>query len=235
MRSRDAGMTECLLDNVAWHALCRYQARYSEGTDDARRYARGFSPIIGFADPARPNFAALSPFCEPGEHFYVDGWTGDPPAGWCVDAESTAVRMIWAGGIPDPDDAHGLSALRLEHVGQALELTALTRPGPFGPRTLELGAYVGCFDGDQLVAMAGERMFAGSFREVSGVCTHPAFQGLGLARRLIIQLVWQQLQRGETPFLHVMQDNHRARSLYERIGFRDHRMTVVRAVSKEQA
>ena len=49
MRSRDAGMTECLLDNVAWHALCRYQARYSEGTDDARRYARGFSSIIGFA------------------------------------------------------------------------------------------------------------------------------------------------------------------------------------------
>ena len=79
--------------------------------------------------------------------------------------------------------------------------------------------------------MAGERMQAGTLREVSGVCTHPDFQGKGWARRLMLQLIRRQLQRGETPFLHVMRDNVAAHRLYERMGFRDDAETVVRVVS----
>lgn len=228
-------MTNSLLDNIAWHTLCGHHARYSAGTAGARRYARGFSPIIGFPDAEKPDFRALSPFCAPGEHLYFDGWTGNPPAGWSVDAESTVIRMIWAGDAPTTDEAPDATPLQLEHVAQAIELTALTRPGPFGPRTLELGAYFGYFDGDRLVAMAGERMFAGSLREVSGVCTHPDFQRQGLARKLMRKLVGQQLRRGETPFLHVMRENLGARSLYQRMGFRTYREAVVRVVSPTQA
>lgn len=228
-------MTNSLLDNIAWNTLCGHHAGYSAGTAGARRYARGFSPIIGFPDAEKPDFRALSPFCAPGEHFYFDGWTGNAPAGWSVDAESTVIRMVWAGDDPTTDEAPDATPLRLEHVAQALELTALTRPGPFGPRTLELGAYFGYFDGDRLVAMAGERMFAGSLREVSGVCTHPDFQRQGLARKLMRKLVRQQLRRGETPFLHVMRENLGARSLYQRMGFRTYREAVVRVVSPTQA
>jgi ribosomal protein S18 acetylase RimI-like enzyme len=144
-------------------------------------------------------------------------------------------KMVWAGDTPMTDEAQDATPLRPEHVAQALELTALTRPGPFGPRTIELGAYLGYFDRDRLVAMAGERMFAGSLREVSGVCTHPDFQGQGLARKLMMKLIGQQLRRGETPFLHVMRENNGARSLYERMGFRNYRETVVRVVSPTQA
>ena len=176
-------MANSILDNIAWHTLCEHHVRYSAGTAGARRYASGFSPIIGFPDPRKPDFRALSPFCDPDEHFYFDGWTGKAPAGWSVDAESALVRMIWAGDAPIADEAHDAMPLGLEHAAQALELTALARPGPFGPRTLELGAYYGHFDGDRLVAMAGERMFIG------------------------------------------------ARSLYERMGFRKYRETVVRVVS----
>ena len=43
-----------LLDNIVWHALTGPQARFSAGGDDARRFARGFSPILGFADQAHP-------------------------------------------------------------------------------------------------------------------------------------------------------------------------------------
>jgi predicted GNAT family acetyltransferase len=111
-------------------------------------------------------------------------------------------------------------------------LTELTRPGPFGPRTIELGSYFGCFEGNRLVAMAGERMHAGSLREVSGVCTHPDFQGKGLARRLMMKLIRQELLRGETPFLHVMSENLHARALYERMGFRNYRETIVRVISQ---
>jgi len=107
----------------------------------------------------------------------------------------------------------------------------LTKPGPFGLRTIELGDYFGCFDGPRLVAMAGERMQAGGFREISGVCTHPEAQGRGHARRLMARLVRRELQRGETPFLHVMRDNAVAHGFYARMGFRDYREIVVRVMA----
>jgi predicted GNAT family acetyltransferase len=87
------------------------------------------------------------------------------------------------------------------------------------------------FEGERLVAMAGERMHAGSFREISGICTHPDFRGRGLARGLTAKLVRRQMQRLETPFLHVMRDNAGARRLYGQMGFREHRESVVRVVS----
>ena len=116
---------------------------------------------------------------------------------------------------------------------QALELALLTRPGPFGPRTPELGEYFGYFDGDRLVAMAGERMAAESLREISGVCTHPDHRGRGHARKLMLKLVRRQLQRGETPFLHVMRDNASARELYQRMGFGIYRESVVRVIAPD--
>ena len=133
--------------------------------------------------------------------------------------------------MPATDEAPEAVRLGPEHASQALELATLTNPGPFGPRTIELGDYFGCFDGQRLVAMAGERMCAGTLREISGVCTHPEFQGKGLARQLTVKLVRRQMLRDETPFLHVMRDNTKARRLYERMGFRDYRESVVRVVS----
>lgn len=220
-----------LLDHVTWHTLSGPHARFAAGTDAARRYARGFSPIVGFADPDRPDFAALARHCDPGEHFYCDGWAGRAPDGWQIDTESTMFRMVWEGDLPAADEAPDAVALGPQHAPAALELATLTRPGPFGLRTLELGEYFGCFEGDRLIAMAGERMHAGTLREISGVCTDPAFQGRGLARRLMRKLIRRQMQRGETPFLHVMHANTGARALYERMGFRTWREVVVRVVS----
>ena len=112
-----------------------------------------------------------------------------------------------------------------------MALAALTRPGPFGPRTIELGEYFGYIEAGQLVAMAGERSAAPGLREISGVCTRPGWQGHGLARRLMLKLVGRQLARGDTPFLHVMRTNERAHQLYLDMGFRDERETVVRVVA----
>ena len=225
-------MMHTLLDNITWHTLSGPHARFAAGAGQARRYARGFSPLAGFADKSHPDFAALSACCEPGEHFYCGGWSGAAPDGWRVDLESTMFLMVWAGDPPADDEAPDAVRLGPRHAAQAVALTALTRPGPFGERTLELGEYFGCFEGERLVAMAGERMNAGSFREISGVCTHPDAQGLGRARRLVHKLIRRQLQRGETPFLHVMRDNAHARGLYARMGFRDHCETVVRVIAR---
>jgi len=220
-----------LLDNITWHTLSGPHAKFSTGTEDARRYAQGFSPIVGFVSADQANFAALARFCEPGEHFYCEGWSGAAPTGWQIDVETTMFKMLWEAEVPATDEAPDAIALGPEHVAQALELASLTRPGPFGPRTIELGEYFGCFDGQRLVAMAGERMHAGALREISGVCTHPDYQGRGHARRLMVKLIRRQMQRSEKPFLHVMRDNNGARRMYERMGFRNYRETVVRVVT----
>lgn len=223
--------SHAVLDNIFWHTLSGPHSKYSEGTDDARRYARGFSPIVAFADLQRPNFAALAAFCQPGEPFYIGDWNGPTPPGWRIDAESTMYRMVWEGEKPADDESLAAVPLGKSHARQAQDLALLTRPGPFGERTIELGDYFGRFDGDRLVAMAGERMFAGGLREISAICTHPDHQGHGFARRLTAKLVRRVLQRGETPFLHVMRNNATALGLYQRLGFRIHAEPVVRVVS----
>jgi ribosomal protein S18 acetylase RimI-like enzyme len=173
----------------------------------------------------------LRPFCDANEHFYCSNWSGPTLEGWQIEQETTMFRMVWEGTLPAADAAPDAVPLHQGHAPQALELAMLTNPGPFGLRTLELGEYFGFFDGARLIAMAGERMAAGTLHEVSGICTHPGHQGRGLARRLTSKLVRRQLQRGETPFLHVMSANRGARALYEKLGFRNYRETVVRVIS----
>ena len=220
-----------LLDNVFWHTLVGAHAKHALGAGGARRYAPGFSPLLAFADPRGPDFAALLPHCAPGERFYCSDWAGPAPDGWRIEMEGTMHRMVWAGDLPPADAA--LAAVRLGpwHAAEAVALAELTHPGPFGPRTLELGEYYGVFEAGSLIAMAGERAHAGPLREISAVCTHPAHQGRGLARRLMGLLLRRQAARGETPFLHVMRSNVHAHALYERMGFRDHAEPVVRVVS----
>ena len=220
-----------MLDNVVWHTLTGAHAKYATGTGAARRYEAGFSPIAGFLDAEHPDLDALNGFCAPGEHLYVGAWSGMPSARWQVDADSTMHQMVWQGPMPPDDEAPDAVFLTPEHAAQAVELAELTRPGPFGPRTIELGEYFGYFVDGRLVAMAGERMQVDSLREVSGVCTHPDFQGRGLARQLMLKLIRRQMMRGETPFLHVMRDNVHAHLLYGRMGFRDRKEMAVRVIS----
>ena len=224
---------QTLLDNMVWHTLSGAHAHLSVGTAAARRYASGLSPIIGFADPDRPAFADLEPHCAPGEHLYSSGWSGPAPAGWQIELDTTMHLLVWDAPAPGADDALAAQALGPAHVPLMQELVALTKPGPFNVRTRELGDYFGVFDGERLVAMAGERMAAGPYREVSAVCTHPAYQGRGLARRLVALLVRRELARGETPVLHVTTENTGARRLYERMGFRHYRRFALRGVARK--
>jgi len=218
--------------NIIWRCLNGSQRHLSAGTDRARRYAPGFSPLIAFADPAHVDFDALDPFCAPGERFYCSEWTGSVPAGWRLDREAPMLVMGWTGSPPEPDDTLDAVPLLPEHVPQMCALAELTRPGPFDTRTIEFGGYVGVFDGDRLVAMAGERMHDSPRREASGICTHPDYQGRGLARRLSELVVRRILDRGETPFLHVVAANARAIALYERMGFRIAQEVALRVISR---
>jgi len=100
-----------------------------------------------------------------------------------------------------------------------LRLALETNPGPFGPRTHELGQYIGARVDGALAAMAGERMRLDQAVEISAVCVSPEHRGKGYAAFLVARLVREIRAEGATPFLHVFTDNTSAIALYERLGF----------------
>jgi len=222
---------EQVLDRLFWHALSGDQSGFSLGGEWARRMAPGLPPMLAFADDTHPDFESLLPLCAAGESFFCENTIAPLPAGWREDLATTMVKMVWDAPLPAPAD-QAFVLLGPPHIEAMLALAALTRPGPFGPRTPELGQYLGVFEDGRLIAMAGERLQAGPLREISGVCTDPAFQGRGLARELVNELVRRQGARGQTPVLHVMSANIGARGLYIRMGFREHREAVVRVVTR---
>ena len=100
-----------------------------------------------------------------------------------------------------------------------INLARLTKPGPFGKKTIDFGYYFGIFENEKLVAMTGQRLHVQNFTEVSAVCTHPDHVGKGYANTLLQHQLQLILQQGQHPFLHVRDDNQRAIALYERLGF----------------
>jgi ribosomal protein S18 acetylase RimI-like enzyme len=132
--------------------------------------------------------------------------------------DGEAVQLVDAGVIPDAaPDAVRLGAA---DVPEMLELVERTQPGPFLPRTVELGTYLGIRRDGALVAMAGERLHPPGWTEISAVCTAPEHRGQSLATRLVRAVVHGIRERGETPFLHAAGSNVNAIRLYESLGFR---------------
>jgi predicted GNAT family acetyltransferase len=113
-----------------------------------------------------------------------------------------------------------------------LSLVARTEPGPFGPRTHELGGFLGVRVGGELVAMAGQRLRVPGWTEVSGVCTAPELRGRGLAG-LLTRLVAAEIRAGgDRPFLHAMAANAAAIRLYQALGYTLRRELTFTVVSR---
>jgi predicted GNAT family acetyltransferase len=75
--------------------------------------------------------------------------------------------------------------------------------------------------------MAGTRMAPPGHREISAVCTDEHARGRGLASVLVRDLVGRIRDRGETPMLHVVAENHSAIRIYEKLGFTVRRTTEI--------
>jgi len=101
-----------------------------------------------------------------------------------------------------------------------LDLIARTEPGPFLPRTIELGGYLGIRVNGELVAMAGRRINPPGWIEISAVCTAAEYRGRGYAARLVNAVVAGIRESGAEPFLHVSAEKKDAIRLYEKLGFK---------------
>ncbi|MCD9874870.1 GNAT family N-acetyltransferase [Streptomyces guryensis] len=214
-----------VLDNPALASLTGPHAHFAERRGRVLRYPEGVSPWLALPDePGPDDWADLAALAGPGAEVPLAGYCGALPAGWEVTFHVDGVQLVDDGiaAAPDPE------AVRLgaADVPEMLDLVERTRPGPFLPRTIELGTYLGIRRGGALIAMAGERLHPPGWTEISAVCTDPAFRGEGLATRLILAVAHGIRARGETPFLHTGAGNTNAIRLYESLGFRLRRTTA---------
>ena len=138
-------------------------------------------------------------------------------------------------GTPVEAPANGIDIVTLgvDDVPAMMELTALTKPGPFSARTHELGTFLGIRVDGLLVAMAGERMKPEQYTEITAVCVHPSHRGRGYGQMLLSAVSRQIVSRGEIPFLHVFTNNHSAIALYRRQGMEIRRRLHVTVLKKE--
>lgn len=217
------------LENVIWQALTTRLAHLSEATGSARRFIPEVSPLAGFSAPSKEGYESLAQLSRPGEIvalFLREPYL--PVPGWNLFRKAPLLQMVHENGATPHTEGSQLFdfvTLGKGDLAEMLALVKLTEPGPFNSRTHELGTYLGIRVEGRLAAMAGERLRLPGFTEISAVCTHPDFTGRGYARLLMSELMKRMKARGETPFLHVRQDNLRAIQLYQRLGFHE-RVTV---------
>ncbi len=212
--------TERLLDNPVWSCLTTRHAHLALGGHTARRYPPDISPITGFPNTGAADVAALESLVEVGDDMGAVGpCVPALRSNWETLVEMPITQMVRDQRSPLPEGDADVGALGEADVAEMLALVELTQPGPFRLRTIELGRFIGIRENGRLLAMAGERMWIGDCREVSGVCTHPDAQGRGYARVLTGRVVNRMLDSGQLPILHVASGNRRAIEMYEGLGF----------------
>ncbi|MFJ2993143.1 GNAT family N-acetyltransferase [Pandoraea sp. NPDC087047] len=231
------------LDNPAWHALTTQQETLALGGTLARRYPVDVAPFAGVRNKTQDAFHELATLIPEGGFVVMQTLAPLPPMdGIHHDIVFSVVQMVEAseaGAVSAVDaansanriDDEGIVRLAAGDVADMVALTQRTHPGPFGKRTIETGNYLGLRVDGELVAMAGERMRLDGYAEISAVCVDERHRGKGLAARLMTLLRQQIKARGQTPFLHVKDDNAAAIALYERLGFEARQTFVMHRIA----
>jgi len=208
-----------LLLNPVFNALCSTDSHLSFGNEQVKYFNEEVSPFAGFAEDNKHGFSDLYDLLPSGRKIlYAIPSAITQPAGWQLQHEIKGLQFVYAGNGFKTEFSNVLP-LTETHAGEMIELVRLTKPGPFGKRTIDFGSYYGIFNNGKLVAITGQRLHVGNYTEISAVCTHPDHSGKGYASILLQHQLQLILQRGQYPFLHVRDDNDRAIALYERLGF----------------
>lgn len=208
------------LQNPVYHALTTGDATLGHGDSRVRYFDEAVSPFVGFPHDYDEGFNVLYRLMPPGRKIlYAIPQTITEPKGWEMMHAIKGLQFVFTGNPVPGIDFSRLVALQRDNIEEMVALATLTKPGPFGPRTIEFGHYYGIFQDNRLAAMTGQRLHVTGFSEISAVCTHPDYLGRGYASLLTQHQVSLIISQGQTPFLHVREDNERAIALYRRLHF----------------
>ncbi|PWJ26259.1 putative GNAT family acetyltransferase [Branchiibius hedensis] len=206
-----------VLDNAAWESLSGPHAHFARGEGRVLGYPRDVSPLMAFPDdPTDAEWAVAADLVGPGGAVPFSG-NAIPPTGWTVAGGFEGVQLV-ATSVSARAEGEAVT-LTAHDVPDMLALVERTQPGPFLPRTIELGTYLGIRRDGRLIAMAGERLHPPGWTEISAVCTDADSRGEGLATRLVLAVAHNIVNRGDTPFMHANAANTNAIRLYESLGF----------------
>jgi ribosomal protein S18 acetylase RimI-like enzyme len=225
-----------VLDNAGWHALVGPHAGFAVGEGRARAYRDDVSVFHAALDDSAGSWEDLRFLARDGVVVLFRGQPITPPEGWHQAFRGEGHQMVLTGPLPsvppppsvDPGTGAAVTVRPLgdRDAAAMVDLVALTEPGPFRPRTHELGGYVGVFHDHALVAMAGRRMHPPGYVEVSAVCTHPDARRRGYASVVSALVAAAILDDGAIPFLHVAVTNTSAFAVYEQLGFTTRRVVA---------
>lgn len=226
----DLVLDDPALDNPAWSSLTGAHARFASGNALVRRYPEDVCPFVGIKDWSDPDvWDAIIDVFGHGAEVGVSHAEPTLPDGWVRRGTHPGVQLVQTARLR-PRPCEEAVELGLEDAPAMLDLVQRTQPGPFLPRTVEMGRYIGVKREGELVAMAGERLHPAGWTEISAVCVDPAFRRQGLASRLVLDVAHGIQGRGDKALMHASAANTAAISGYQKLGFRLRRRTPFGAV-----
>ena len=167
-----------VLRNAVWHSLVGPQSDHAEGTGLARRFHPDVSVFYAIDEPTADAWHDLAALADGRVVvLFREAPLPSPPAGWECVFQGDGYQMVRDAAVGGhatvardrpqrPASGCRSGRSRASDVDAMVDLVARTEPGPFRPRTVELGGYLGIFHDDTLVAMAGRRFHLPGYVEV---------------------------------------------------------------------
>jgi len=227
---------EHILDNMIWNAMTTGNKHLAMVNENIGVYHADIAPFASMKKLTKENLEALYNFI-PAERSVDISYLDEIPLDenkWKMVQQMNVSQMVYTHPVKTftTQQSSLIVPLTEKDIPQMLELTALTRPGPFLQNTIQFGNYFGIFAGEKLAAMTGQRMHPTPYMEISAVCTHPHFRGKGYAKVLMLHVMEIVVNNSFIPFLHVLSDNAGAIKLYESIGFSLRRKLHISIIKK---
>jgi len=220
-----------ILDNMIWNALTTGNNDIAVINGDVGYYLPDIAPFAGMKDFNDANLKKLHEFIPADRSVAISALDkiNHDENKWKLIQPMDVTQMVYEHTVNTftTQNSPLIVPLSDEHIPQLIELTSLTRPGPFLQQTIRFKNYFGILIEGRLAAMAGQRMHPTPYMEVSAVCTHPDFRGMGYAKALMLHVMKIILDNSFTPFLHVLSNNSNAIELYKTIGFRTRKQIFV--------
>lgn len=208
-----------VLDNAAWHALTGPHARFAVGGDLVKRYPAEVAPFVAVRTWDEPGvWDALRELAGPAAEVGLSGYEGAIPDGWEYLGGGEGVQLVETDALRTRPDEEAVE-LDADDAADMIAIVDRNQPGPFRPRTYELGRYIGIRREGRLVAMAGERLHPTGWTEISAVAVDADHRRQGLASRLVLDVAFHIQQRGDRALLHAAATNVNAIAAYEKLGF----------------
>lgn len=220
-----------ILDNMIWNAITTGNRDIAVVGSGVGYYLQDIAPFAGTKDLNDSGLQRLHEFMPAEKKIAISSLEkmNYDDRKWQVNQSMDVTQMLYLHPVRAfcTESSGLITPLTDIHIPQMLNLTSITKPGPFLEHTILFGNYFGIFKDEKLIAMTGQRMHTVPYMEVSAVCTHPDHQGKGYAKTLMLHVMKIILDNSFVPFLHVLTSNITAIRLYESIGFQKRKQLFI--------